>query len=85
MGYTGARQLVENHFDDTTIGHIRLLVDTTFRRVQHLVENNSQVRHSVELSAVGLVISVFLFDLILYVHSTIFQLCGTGLAGLNQY
>ena len=26
-----------------------------------------------------------LFDLILYVHSTIFQLCGTGLPGLNQY
>ena len=28
---------------------------------------------------------VFLFDLIIYVHSTIFQLCGTGLPGLNQY
>ena len=27
----------------------------------------------------------FLFDLILNVHSTIFQLCGTGLPGLNQY
>ena len=27
----------------------------------------------------------FFFDLILYVHSTIFQLCGTGLPGLNQY
>ena len=27
----------------------------------------------------------FLFDLILYVHSTIFQLCGTVLPGLNQY
>ena len=26
-----------------------------------------------------------LFDLILYVHSTIFQLFGTGLPGLNQY
>ena len=26
-----------------------------------------------------------LFDLILYVHSTIFQLCGTGLPGMNQY
>ena len=26
-----------------------------------------------------------LFDLILYVHSTIFQLCGTCLPGLNQY
>ena len=26
-----------------------------------------------------------LFDLIFYVHSTIFQLCGTGLPGLNQY
>ena len=26
-----------------------------------------------------------LFDLILYVNSTIFQLCGTGLPGLNQY
>ena len=25
------------------------------------------------------------FDLILCVHSTIFQLCGTGLPGLNQY
>ena len=28
---------------------------------------------------------LLLFDLILYVHSTIFQLCGTGLPGLNQY
>ena len=28
---------------------------------------------------------LILFDLILYVHSTIFQLCGTGLPGLNQY
>ena len=28
---------------------------------------------------------VCLFDLILYVHSTIFQLCGTKLPGLNQY
>ena len=28
---------------------------------------------------------VCLFDLILNVHSTIFQLCGTGLPGLNQY
>ena len=26
-----------------------------------------------------------LFDLVLYVHSTIFQLCGTCLPGLNQY
>ena len=26
-----------------------------------------------------------LFDLILYVHSTIFQLCGTFLPGFNQY
>ena len=30
-------------------------------------------------------ISTYFFDLILYVHSTIFQLCGTGLPGLNQY
>ena len=28
---------------------------------------------------------VCLFDLILYVHSTIFQLCGTVLPGFNQY
>ena len=28
---------------------------------------------------------VCLFDLILYVHSTIFQLCGMVLPGLNQY
>ena len=28
---------------------------------------------------------VCLFDLILYVHSTIFQLCGKGLPGFNQY
>ena len=26
-----------------------------------------------------------LFDFILYVHFTIFQLCGTVLPGLNQY
>ena len=29
--------------------------------------------------------TLVLFDFILYVHSTIFQLCGTGLLGLNQY
>ena len=45
----GARQFVENHFADTTIGCMRLLVDATFRRVRHLVEKNSQVRHSVEI------------------------------------
>ena len=45
----GARQYVENHFTDMTIGRIRLLVDATFRRVRHLVEKNSQVRHSVEI------------------------------------
>ena len=45
----GARQFLENHFADTTIGRIRLLVDATFRRVRHLVEKNSQVRHSVEI------------------------------------
>ena len=28
---------------------------------------------------------LFLFDLILYVHSTIFQLCGAVLPGFNQY
>ena len=28
---------------------------------------------------------ICLFDLILYVHSTIFQLCGTVLPGFNQY
>ena len=44
-----ARQFVENHFADTTIGRIRLLVDATFRQERHLVEKNSQVRHSVEI------------------------------------
>ena len=43
------------------------------------------------LHAVGLnlkespLCTCFLFDLILYVHSTIFQLCGTVLPGFNQY
>ena len=36
-------------------------------------------------SEILLVAIFFLFDLILYVHSTIFQLCGTGIPGLNQY
>ena len=31
------------------------------------------------------ILFVCLFDLILYVHSTIFQLCGTVLPGFNQY
>ena len=44
-----ARQFVENHFADTTIGRIRLLVDATFRQERHLIEKNSQVRHSVEI------------------------------------
>ena len=30
-------------------------------------------------------LNMILFDLILYVHSTIFQLCGTVLPGFNQY
>ena len=39
-----------------------------------------------EVGALKLVsLFVCLFDLILYIHSTIFQLCGTGLPGLNQY
>ena len=45
----GARQFVENHFADTTIVSIRLLVDATFRRVRRLVEKISHVRHSVEI------------------------------------
>ena len=49
MDALGARQFVENHFADTTIGRIRLLVDATVRRVRHLVEKTSQVRHSVEI------------------------------------
>ena len=34
---------------------------------------------------VSLQFFVCLFDFILYVHSTIFQLCGTVLPGFNQY
>ena len=49
LDLVGARQFIENHFADTTIGCIRLLVDATFRRVLHLVEKISQVRHSVEI------------------------------------
>ena len=30
-------------------------------------------------------VTICLFDLIFYVHSTIFQLCGTVLPGFNQY
>ena len=41
--------------------------------------NSNEVRIS------DVVLFVCLFDFILYVHSTIFQLCGTGLPGLNQY
>ena len=48
---TGARQFVENHFADTTIGRIRLLVDATFRQVRHLVEKNSQVDIRSKLSS----------------------------------
>ena len=35
--------------------------------------------------AVFVCLFVCLFDMILYVHSTIFQLCGTVLPGFNQY
>ena len=37
-----ARQFVENHFVDMTVGRIRLLVGAIFRRVRKL-------RHSVEI------------------------------------
>ena len=44
-------------------------------------ENNQKAY----LLAVAVATFVCLFDLILYVLSTIFQLNGTGLPGLNQY
>ena len=40
---------------------------------------------SSQLTGVGNDDLFCLFDLILYVHSTIFQLCGTVLPGFNQY
>ena len=43
-------------------------------------------RHNLpETAETSVTNDLFDFDLILYVHSTIFQLCGTGLPGLNQY
>ena len=39
---SGARHFVESHFVGTTFGRIRLLVDVTFRRVQHSVEKNAR-------------------------------------------
>ena len=44
--------------------------------------------HNKQIQWIGLFVSIVfvcLFDFILYVHSTIFQLCGTVLPGLNQY
>ena len=46
---SGAQQFDEYHLANTTTGGIRLLIDATFHRVRHLVEKNSQVRHSVEI------------------------------------
>ena len=43
------------------------------------------VHSSIEIILMGKRELVALFDLILYVHSTIFQLCGTVLPGFNQY
>ena len=42
-------------------------------------------RELVALLCLPDVLFVCLFDLFLYVHSTIFQLCGTVLPGFNQY
>ena len=53
-----------------------------------LAPPRSRVKRSTTEPLRSLIVSSFfvcLFDLILYVHSTIFQLCGTGLPGLNQY
>ena len=44
---TGARQFTENHFAVTTFGRIRLLVDGTFRQVQH---KSKQLFFSVQIS-----------------------------------
>ena len=44
----------------------------------------SMVPKSAIIPSVCLLLFFCLFDLILYVHSTILQLCGTGLPGLNQ-
>ena len=38
----GARHFVESHFVGTTFGRIRLLVDVTFRRVQHSVDSRKK-------------------------------------------
>ena len=47
--------------------------------------NTSEGDRSIVAGLELLTLFFCLFDFILYVHSTIFQLCGTGLPGLNQY
>ena len=61
-----------------------------FCRRQMSIENAVSIlifdlRSSFIKSGVNLGVFVCLFDLVLYVHSTIFQLCGTVLPGFNQY
>ena len=53
--------------------------------ISHKITFGAPSSGGVLRSACGAFILFDLFDLILYVHSTIFQLCGTGLPGLNQY
>ena len=59
--------------------HKPSMVSYTIRQV--FKENNQKAY----LLAVAVATFVCLFDLILYVPSTIFQLNGTGLPGSNQY
>ena len=62
-----------------------------FSRLLHMLTNVGLSKETNSVDPIGITsdiskhVGFCLFDLILYVHSTIFQLCGTGLPGLNQY
>ena len=86
---TGSTLQQKNHHIAIFAFYCPLLPLHTYQRsnAQHLVEDEKQLPYE-ENENRGIScnsLCFILFDLILYVHSTIFQLCGTGLPGLNQY
>ena len=67
-----------------------LATQNPFDHIEYMKEYDPNILSDHCLISFGLSmvlqVSLFvLFDLILYVHSTIFQLCGTVLPGFNQY
>ena len=69
-----------------TVRSRELLAKLELEDIDLILREKASLVWTCERSSVAVRTACFvLFDLILYVHSTIFQLCGTSLPGLNKY